>query len=127
MVVVVPLHGVVVDHGVAFDVGRVGAILHNHGRSVQIDTVVDHQQRVVVVDNVVVHTDTIQVLLEQVLEEQVLLLESGLLLLDCQFIKVDLVITLVKVVKLLEFVVGVWVYAENLLDLLLRFLLSIRV
>ena len=66
-------------------------------------------------------------MLEQVLEEQVLLLESGLLLLDCQFIKVDLVITLVKVVKLLEFVVGVWVYAENLLDLLLRFLLSIRV
>ncbi len=63
MIVIVSLQGHVVYNGIALDVGGVSAILHDHRRPVEVDAVVDHQQRIVVVDNIVVHTDTIQVLL----------------------------------------------------------------
>ena len=127
MIVIVSLQSHVVDNGIALDVGGVCAIFHNHRRPVEVDAVVDHQQRIVVVDDVVVHTDTIQVLLQQVFEEEILLLKSSLLLLDGEFVKVHLVVTLVEVVKLLEFVVGVRVDSDDLVDLLVRLLLGIWV
>ena len=127
MVGIVLLEGQVVDNGIALDVGGVGALLHDDGRPVKVDAVVDDEQRVIVVDDVVVHTDTIQVLLQQVLEEEVLLLKGGLLLLDGQLVKMDLVVALVEVVKLLELVVGVWIDTMDLLDELIRLLLSVRI
>ena len=63
-----------------------GALFGDDWGSVKVDLVVDDKKRVVGVDNVVVNTDTIQVLLKQVLEEQVFLLKSGLLLVDCQLV-----------------------------------------
>ena len=116
MVLVVALHGEVVNDGVALDVGGGGAILHNDRRSVQVDTVVDHEQRVVVVNDIVVDTDTIQVLLQQVLKEEVLFLKCRLLFLDSELVKVDLVIALIEVIQLLEFVVGVRIDAHNLFN-----------
>ena len=127
MILVVALHGEVVDNGVSLDVGRGGAIFHHDRRPVQVDTVVDDEQRVVVVDDVVVDTDAIQVLLEQVLEEEVFLLKRGLLLLNRQLVQVNLVVALVEVVQLLELVVGVRIDADNLFDHLVGLLLSIRV
>ena len=127
MIIVVVLPGKVVDNSVALDVSGGGAILHNDRWAVQVDTVVDHEQRVVVVDDVVVDTDTVEVLLEQVLEEKVLLLEGGLLLLDRKLVKVDLVVALVEVVELLVLVVGVRVNTDNLIDHLVRLLLGIRI
>ena len=63
-----------------------GALFGDDWGSVEVDLVVDDKKRVVGVDNVIVNTDTIQVLLKQVLEEQVFLLKSGLLLVDCQLV-----------------------------------------
>lgn len=63
-----------------------GALFGDDWGSVKVDLVVDDKKRVVGVDNVIVNTDTIQVLLKQVLEEQVFLLKSGLLLVDCQLV-----------------------------------------
>lgn len=74
MIFVVELHGEVVNNGVSLDVGGGRAILHDDWRPVQVDTVVDNEERIVVVDDIVIHADTIQVLLQQVLEEEVLLL-----------------------------------------------------
>ena len=127
MILVVALHGEVVDNGVSLDVGRGSAVFHHDRRPVQVDTVVDDEQRVVVVDDVVVDTDAIQVLLEQVLEEEVFLLKRGLLLLNRQLVQVNLVVALVEVVQLLELVVGVRIDADNLFDHLVGLLLSIRV
>ena len=127
MVLVVALHGEVVNDGVALDVGRSCAVLHDDGGPVQVDAVVNNQERVVVVDDIVVHADAIQVLLQQVLEEEVLLLKGRLLLLDGQFVQVHLVVALVEVVQLLEFVVAVWVNTNDLFDHLVRLLLSVRV
>ena len=45
-----------------------GVVTDNRG-PVEVDLVVDDEQRVVVVDDIVVNADTIQVLLKQVLEE----------------------------------------------------------
>ena len=127
MIIVVALQGEVVDDGVSFDIGRGCAIFHDDRRSVQVHAVINDQERVVVVNNVVVHTDTIQVLLEQVLEEEVLLLEGCFLLLDGQLVEVDLVITLVKAIQLLELVIGVGINSDDFLNHLVRLLLGIRV
>ena len=127
MILIIALHGEVVNNGVALDVGRGCAIFHNNRRTVQVHAVVNDQERVVVVDNIVVHTDTIQVLLEQVLEEEVLLLEGSLLLLDGQLVEVDFVVTLVEAVQLSELVIGVWVDTNDLLNHLVRLFLGIWV
>ena len=127
VVVSIVLSGKVVDNSVALDVGGVSTVLHDDRWPVQVDTVVDNKKRVVVVDHIVVDRDTVQVLLQQVLEEQVLLLKSSLLLLDCQLVEVNLVETLVEVVKLLELVIAVRVNTLNLLDLLLRLLLRVNI
>ena len=127
VILVVALHGEVVDNGVSLDVGRGSAIFHHDRWPVQVDAVVDDQQRVIVVDDVVVDTDAIQVLLEQVLEEEVFLLKGRLLLLNRQLVQVHLVVALVKVVQLLELVVGVRVDADDLFNHLVGLLLSIRV
>ena len=127
MIIVVMLPGKVVDNSVALDVGGGGAILHNDRRSVQVDTVVDHEQRVVVIDDVVVDADAIKVLLEQVFEEEVLLLQGSLLLLDCKLVKVDLIVTFVEVIELLVLIIRVRVNTNDLIDHLVRLILSIRV
>ena len=127
MIILVPLQCEVVDDGVSLDVGGVGAVLHDHRGPVEVDAVVDDQERVAVVDDVVVDGDTIQVLLQQVLEEEILLLEGGLLLLNRKLVQVDLVVTLVEVVERPELVVGVGVNAQDFLDGLIRFLLGVRV
>ena len=64
VIVVVALAGEVVDNGVALDVDRGGTILHHHRWAVEVDAVVDHEQRVIVVDDIVVDTDAVKVLLE---------------------------------------------------------------
>ena len=105
VVISIVLERKVVDDRVTLDVSGCGTIFHDDRRPVEVDAVIDDEKRVVVVDDIVVDTDTIQVLLQQVLEEEVLLLESCLLLLDGKLIEVNLVVALVEVVKLLEFVV----------------------
>merc|ERR1719273_1882186 len=87
VILVVALHSEVVDDGVSLDVGRGSAVFHHDRRPVQVDAVVDDQQRVVVVDDIVVDAYAIQVLLEQVLEEEVLLLKGRLLLLNRQLVQ----------------------------------------
>ena len=105
VVISVVLERKVVDDRVTLDVSGCSTIFHDDRRPVEVDAVIDDEKRVVVVDDIVVDTDTIQVLLQQVLEEEVLLLKSSLLLLDSKLIEVNLVVALVEVVKLLEFVV----------------------
>jgi len=127
VVVCVHLASEVVDNSIAFDVDAGCALLHHDRWSVEVDTVVHNEERVAVVDDVVVDADTIQVLLEQVLEEQVLFLKRSLLLLDGKLVEVDLVEALVEVVKLLELIVGMGLNALNLLDLLIRLFCGVRV
>ena len=55
IVVGIPLAGKVVYSGVAFNVSGVGAFLHDDRGAVQVHAVVHHEQRVAVVDHVVVH------------------------------------------------------------------------
>ena len=116
MVLIVPLKSQVVHNSITLDVRGRRAVLHDHWGPVKVDAVIDYEQRVVVVNDIVVDRDTIQVLLQQVLKEEVLLLECRLLFLDGKLIKMDLVIALIEVIKLLEFVVGVLIDAHNLLN-----------
>ena len=102
MIVGVALEHHVVELVVAFNLGDVAALVGNDGRSVQVHLVVDNEQRVVGVHHVVVNRHTVQVLFKQVLEEEVFLLESSLLLLDGQFVEVHLVDALVEVVQHFE-------------------------
>ena len=117
VVVSIVLERKVIDDRVTLDVSGCGTIFHDDRRPVEVDAVIDYEKRVVVVDDIVVDTDTIQVLLQQVFEEEVLFLESCLLLLDGKLIEVNLVVALVEVVKLLELVVGFLLDTEDLLDL----------
>ena len=127
VVVRISLQGVAVDHSIAFnDSGMLTFITHNR-RSVEVDLVVDDEQRIVVVDNIVVHAHTVQVLLEQILEEEVLFLEGSLLLLDSKLVEMDLVETLVEIVEHLEFVLRIGIKSMDLLNLCLRFGLTVRV
>ena len=59
MVLIVALPVKVVDNGVSFDVGRGSAVFHDDWRPIEVDTVIDDEQRVVVVDDIVVDTDTV--------------------------------------------------------------------
>ena len=127
MVVVVGLTGKVVHNCITLDVDCGSAILHDDRRAVQVDTVVDNKQRVVVVDHIIVDTDTIQVLLKEVLEEEIFLLKSRFLLLNGKLVKMGLVETLIEVVELFELIVNLLIDTKNFLDLLVRLLLSIRV
>ena len=120
------LHVVVVDNDVTFDESLLLGFFDD-GRTVEVDLVVNDQERVVGVEDIVVNGHTIQVLLEEVLEEQVLLLEGGLLLLNGELVKVDLVVTFVEIVELLELVVRFLVHAGNLLDAHLGFDHAVRV
>ena len=116
------------DFEVTFDLGDVAAFVCNNWGSVQVDLVVDDQERVVSIHNVIVNGDTVQVLLQQILEEQVLFLQSRFLLLDRQLVKVDLVEPLVEVVehlKLLES--GGLVQTRNLLNVDVGLIHSVRV
>jgi hypothetical protein len=54
--------------------------------SVQVDSVVYHKQRVIVVHDIIIDTDSIEVLFEETLEEHILLLQSRLLLVNGQLI-----------------------------------------
>ena len=127
MVLIVPLKSQVVHNGIALNVRGRRAILHDHWGPVEVHAVIDHEQRVVVVNDIIVDTDTIQVLLQQVLKEEVLLLKCRLLFLDSELVKMDLVVALVEVIKLLEFVIGVRVDAENLFNPLIRLFLCVWV
>ena len=73
VVVGIPLEHRIVDDRVSLNNSSVRTIFPDDRRPVQVDLVVDDKQWVVSIDNIVVDTDTIQVLLEQVLEELVLL------------------------------------------------------
>ena len=64
MIVVVVLAGKIVDNGVTLDIDRGSTVLHHHRWAVKVDAVVDHEQRVIVVDDIVVDTDAVKVLLE---------------------------------------------------------------
>jgi len=66
------LHVVVVNDNVTFDESFLLGFFDNR-RTVKVDLVVDNEKRVVSVKDIVVDGDTIQVLLKQVLEEEVLL------------------------------------------------------
>jgi hypothetical protein len=105
----------------------VGATVPDDRWPVELKLVVDNQQRVGVVDNVIIDTHTVQVLLEQILEESIFLLESGLLLLDGQLVKQDLVVTLVELVQVLELLISFLVEALDLVDANLCLVLDIRV
>jgi hypothetical protein len=104
-----------------------GATVPDDRWPVELQLVVDNQQRVGVVDNVIIDTHTVQVLLEQILEESVFLLKSGLLLFDGQLVKQDLVVTLVELVQVLELLVSFLVEALDLVDADLGLVLDIRV
>jgi hypothetical protein len=52
----------------------VGRALTHHWWTVELELVVDDEEWIGVVDDIVVDTDTVQVLLEQILEERVFFL-----------------------------------------------------
>ena len=85
VVISLPLHGHIVDDEVSFD-ERLLLSLFNNRRSVEINLVVDNQQRIVCIEHVVVDRHSIQVLLQQILEEKVFLLKRRLLFLNGQLV-----------------------------------------
>ena len=85
VVISLPLHGHIVDDEVSFD-ERLLLSLFNNRRSVEINLVVDNQQWVVCIEHVVVDRHSIQVLLQQILEEEVFLLKRRLLFLNGQLV-----------------------------------------
>ena len=87
-----------------------------HRWSIQVDLRVNDEKWVIGVDDIVVDTYTIEILLQQRLEEHVLFLEGGLLLLDSKLVEKDFVVSLVEVVQELELVVGVLFHSIDLLD-----------
>merc|ERR1740130_539938 len=115
VVVGLSLHVVVVDNHVTLDEGLLLSLFDDR-RTVEVDLVVDNEEGVVGVEDVVVDGDTIEVLLEKVLEEEVLFLEGSLLLLNGQLVEVDFVVTFVEVVQLLELIVGSLIHANDLLN-----------
>lgn len=75
IIIGISLHVLVINDYISLDDGLVGgAVVHSlDGGSVQVDSVVDDEEGVVVVHDVVVHADSVEVLLEERLEEHVLL------------------------------------------------------
>jgi len=82
VVIGVALHRSVVDYRIALDNSSMSTRVSDNGRSVESKLVVDNQERVAVVDDIVVDTNSIEVLFQEILEKGVFLLESGLLLFD---------------------------------------------
>ena len=108
MIVGISLHGAVIDDIVCLDVGLVGLLVGVEafdGRAIKVDLIVHNQERIVCIHHIVVHTHTIQVLLQQRLKEHVLFLQCGLLLLDGELVEQDLIETLVELIEQLELVV----------------------
>ena len=103
-----------------------GIVTHNR-RSVQVDLVVHNEQRIVVVDHIVVDAHTVKILLQQILKEQVFLLKGGFLFLNSQLVEVHFIEALVEVVKQLEFILRVITESSNLLNLDLTLYLTVRV
>ena len=126
MVVALSLHLGVVNDKIAFDEGLLLGLFDDRG-SVEVDLVVDDEERVVRIENIVVNRHAIQVLLEQVLEEEILLLEGSFLLLNSQLVQVNLVVAFVEVVQLLELIVRIFVNSHNLLYVHLSLNHAIRV
>ena len=127
VVVRVSLQSIAVHHSIALnDSGVLGIVTHNR-RSVQVDLVVHNEQRIVVVDHIIVDAHTVKILLQQILKEQVLLLKGGFLFLNCQLVEVHFVEALVEVVKQLEFVLRLITESSNLLNLDFTLYLTVRV
>ena len=103
-----------------------GIVTHNR-RSVQVDLVVHNEQRIVVVDHIIVDAHTVKILLQQILKEQVFLLKGGFLFLNSQLVEVHFIEALVEVVEQLEFILRVITESSNLLNLDLTLYLTVRV
>ena len=86
-------------------------ILSDNWWSVERDFVVHDEQRIIGVDNIVVDTNTVQVLLKQVLEELVFFLKCGLLLFNRKLVKKHLVKALVEVIESLKLIVCIFINA----------------
>lgn len=84
---------------IALNLSDIASFIRHNRRSVQIHFVINDQERVIRIHHVVVNWHTVQVLLEQVLKEEVLLLQSRFLLLDGEFVEVDLIEAFVEVVE----------------------------
>ena len=83
-----------------------GLVVHSFDRrSIEIDLRVDYKQRVIGVEHIIVDADSVEILLEETLEEHILFLKSSLLLLNRQFVQEHLVVSLIEVVEELELVV----------------------
>lgn len=102
------MHSAIVDDVVGVDDGLVWSTVPGEsldGRAIEVDLVVNDKERIVGVHHVVVDADTIQVLLQQTLEEHVLLFQCGLLLVDSKPIKENLVESFVELIEKLELVI----------------------
>lgn len=75
-------------------------------RSIKIDFWVNYQQWIVWIDNIVIYTNTIQVLLQKTFEKHIFFLKSSLLLFNRKLVKKNFVVSFVKIIKELEFVVS---------------------
>lgn len=110
------MHSAIVDDVVGVDDGLVWSTVPGHsldGRAIEVNLVVNDKERVVGIHHVVVDTDTIQILLQQTLEEHVLLLQCSLLFVDGKSVKEDLVEAFVELVEKLELVILLLLEAFN--------------
>ena len=115
------LHCDVRDLHVALDKRLlVRAIEPLHRRPVQVDLVVDDQQRVARVHHVVVDADSVEVLLQQTLEEHVFFFERRLLLVDGHLVQKHFVVAFEEVVQRLELIVHSLVESVDLVQFVLR-------
>jgi hypothetical protein len=102
IVVSVTLHCAVVDHIIGIDnclVRRTISWKSLHRGAIKVDLVVYNEKRVVGIHDIVVDTDTIQVLLQKTLEEHVFLLQCSLLLINSKPIEENLVETFVELIE----------------------------
>jgi len=74
-------------------------------RPIKVNLGVDNKKRIVGVNDIVVYTDTIQILFQKTLEEHVFFLESSLLLLNGKLVEEDFVVSFVEIIEKLEFIV----------------------
>jgi hypothetical protein len=95
---------------------RLSTVHSLNRRSIEINPGVDNQQWVVIVDDIVVHGNTIEVLLQQRFEEHIFFFGGSLLLLDCKLVQQNLVVPSVEVVEKLELIVLLSLETFNFLD-----------
>lgn len=108
IVVSVTLHSTIVDDVVGVDDGLVWCTIPGEsldGRAIKVDLVVNDKKRIVGIHHVVVDTDTIQILLKQTLEEHILLLQCGLLLVDGKSIEENLIKAFIELVEQLKLII----------------------